>query len=72
MAEAFRTFALDQPATARTLKARILKHRQDRLTEIGEGYAQDWGDYKHRAGVIEGLLLAAGICEELEKEQETR
>lgn len=69
MAEAFRTYALDQPQTARTVRARILKYRQEQIEQLGTGYARDFADYKNRAGVIEGLNIAAGIAEEVEKEE---
>lgn len=69
MAEAFRTYALDTPQTARTLHARLKKRKDDLSSQIAEGYASDWGDYKNRVGVVEGLIAAMEICDEVVKEE---
>lgn len=69
MAEAFRAFALDTPQTARTLRARLIKVRDDLAAQVVERYAKDWPDYCSRTGVIEGITIAIGVCEETAKEE---
>lgn len=69
MAEAFRTYALDTPQTARTLRARLIKMRDDLSGQVVERYAKDWPDYCSRTGVIEGITIAIGVCEEVTKEE---
>lgn len=68
-AEAFRTFALDTPFTARTLHARLSQMKDDLSGQVADGYAKDWADYCRRIGVIEGLELAMEICVDVEKQE---
>ena len=67
---AFRTFAVDPPYAARTLRSQLEKRRNALIGQMGEGYARDWGDYQRRVGVIEGLAAAIAACVEMEKEGE--
>ncbi len=69
MAEAFRAYALDTPQTARTLRAKLQRHQEDLSAQLATGYAKDWADYCRRIGVIEGLSIAVGVCEEVSKEE---
>lgn len=69
MADAFRAFAVDTPQTARSLRARLIKLKQDLSDQLAEGYAKDWGDYCSRTGVIDGVTQAIIICEEVVKEE---
>lgn len=47
----------------------VLRHIVDRIdeeivksnTQLGEGRATDYGDYKWRCGIVRGYLLAKGI-----------
>ncbi len=68
-ADAFRTFAVDPPYAVRTLRTQLLKARTEFSMQITEGYAKDWPDYQRRIGVIEGLAIAAGLCDEMEKQE---
>lgn len=68
--EAFRAYALDTPQTARTLYARLKKRKEDLSSQIADGYAADWGDYKNRVGVVDGLTIAMEICAEVVKEEQ--
>lgn len=67
--QAFRTFAVDAPYAAQTLRKRLM----DRKVELSEaligGYAQDWADYRHRVGIMEGLNQAIAICEDMMKQE---
>ena len=67
---AFRTFAVDPPYAARTLRDQLEKRRNALVAQMGEGYARDWADYQRRVGVIEGLLTAIALCVEMEKQGE--
>jgi hypothetical protein len=66
---AFRTFAIDPPYAARTLRTQLQKQRPELIVQNGEGYAIDWSDYKRRVGVIEGLAIAIEHCDEMEKQE---
>lgn len=69
MTEAFRTFAIDTPQVARTLRARLAERVGDYAVQLSGGYAQDFADYKQRVGVIDGLKMAIEICDEMIKEE---
>lgn len=66
--DALQIYSLDHPQIARTLRAKLIKRRQELGSALADGYAEDWGDYKGRAGVIKGLDEAIAICEQVEKE----
>ena len=67
---AFRTFAVDPPYAARTLRTLMVQRRDALISQMSEGYAQDWADYRYRIGVIAGLKSAIEICEEMEQKGE--
>jgi hypothetical protein len=69
VAEAFRTFAVDPPYAAQTLRKRLLDMRAELAAQVAEGYAKDWADYCRRIGVIEGIAIAVGVCEEFMKQE---
>ena len=69
MNEAFRTFAVDPPYAARTLRTYMEARRNALIGQMGEGYARDWADYQRRVGVIEGLHQAIELCIEMEKQE---
>ena len=66
--EPVRLFTYDHPLLARTLRGKLEAEKQKQIEANGNGYAQDWADYKHRTGVIAGLHCALLICEEAMKE----
>lgn len=65
--EAFRTFAVDPPYAARTLRTQFLKMQADQAQQLAGGYAKDWGDYQFRVGYIAGLRAAIEECDAMEK-----
>ena len=65
--DAFRTFAVDPPHAAHTIRQRILRRVVELGTQVADGSARDWGDYQRRIGEITGLQEAVRICEEMEK-----
>ncbi len=67
--DAFRFYSLDHPQLARTLSQRLARRRTDLIAQLGEGYAADWPDYKHRVGIINGLGEAIAMCTEIEQEE---
>lgn len=69
MTDALQIYSLDHPQIARTLRAKLIKRRQDLGVALTDGYAADWGDYNRRAGTIKGLDEAIAICEDVEKEE---
>lgn len=69
MSDAFHLYALDHPQLARTLKGRLMKRKHELALQMADGYAQDFADYKHRAGVIAGISEAISMCDEIEKEE---
>lgn len=67
--QAFRTFAVDAPYAAQTLRKRLVDRKAELSAALVGGYAHDWGDYCKRAGVIEGLTEAIANCEEAMKQE---
>lgn len=65
---AIRLFAPDHPALAVTVRARLEKERNSQIEQMATGYAQDWGDYKQRVGIVKGLDEAIQICLNVEQE----
>lgn len=66
---AFRTFAVDTPRTAATLKARLQQMANGQTEQIAKGYAADWPDYKKRTGIVAGLQMAIDECDEMAKQE---
>ncbi|WP_424318201.1 hypothetical protein [Candidatus Methylomirabilis sp.] len=57
---------------ARTIKMVLEKRRTDLVGLMAEGNVSDWADYQRRVGVIQGIDEALRVCDDLEKEAETR
>lgn len=68
----FSLYALDSPQVARTIKKVLEKRRADLADYIVAGDVLDWSDYRRRVGLIEGIDEALRVCDDLEKEAETR
>ena len=66
---AFRTFAVDPPYAARTLRKLIQQRRNELIGHLAGGYCLDWAEYKKRVGVLEGLDDAARMCDDMEKQE---
>lgn len=49
-----------------TLRGRLEKRRAECSAALS--YAQDWADFRHRVGVIQGYADAIEICEQTEKD----
>ena len=67
--DAFRTFAVDPPYMARTIKKRLVERQTELIGQLAGGYCQDWADYKKRTGVLEGIHEAISICDDMEKQE---
>jgi hypothetical protein len=67
---AVRFYSEDHPALARTLRVKLDQYRDTLITALGDGLAQDFADYRYRAGKIAGLKDAIDLCEQAEKETE--
>jgi hypothetical protein len=60
------------------MDSKILTHIAEKINEeldkstqsLGEGKAQDYGDYKWRCGIIRGYLLAKGLIAEVAYKEE--
>jgi hypothetical protein len=63
---AVRFFAVDHPAVAGTVRARLERYRKE-LVETGY-MATDWGDFKFRAGRLRGVDDAIQHCLDVENE----
>ena len=73
MAEAFNVYGLDSPQVARTIRQRLEKVRSVRAEIIASpGAVQSWDDYQRRVGVLEGIDEALRVCDDIDKEAETR
>lgn len=68
----FSLYALDSPKVARTIKMVLEKRRSDLVGYMADGQVVDWADYQRRVGVIQGIDEALRVCDDLEKEAETR
>lgn len=66
-AAAVHLLAFDHPGLPNALRNQLIAERNKLITDVGEGLAQDWADYKHRVGVIAGLKTAIELCGEIEK-----
>jgi hypothetical protein len=65
---AVRFFAAEHPRLPRTLRQKL----EARMVELNSqiGLASDWGDFKHRTGVVAGMYEAIELCKQMEKELE--
>lgn len=68
----FQVYALDSPQVARTIRAKLEKRQAELASAIADGSAKDWADYQRRVGVLEGIDEALRVCDDIEKEAETR
>lgn len=68
----FNVYALDSPQVARTIKQRLEKRRLELAGAISDGLVKDWSDYQRQVGVITGIDEALRVCDDLEREAETR
>ena len=68
----FEVFALDSPQVARTVKAKLERLKAEKAGYLARGEVIDWADYQRRVGVLEGIDEALRVCDDLEKEAETR
>lgn len=65
-------YALDSPQAARTIRAKLEKRRTELEGFIVAGEVADWADYQRRVGVLQGIDEALRVCDDLEKEAESR
>ncbi len=72
MAEGFKVYPLDSPQVARTIRQRLLKRQEELIPPIAAGQVKDWDDYQRRVGVLEGIDEALRVCDDIDKEAETR
>jgi hypothetical protein len=61
-------FIPNHPQLARTLRGKLENARNLAASQVADGHAMDWGDYKWRVGVIEGFNRAIELCREAEKQ----
>lgn len=52
------------------LSERVIKDKIEKSMELGQGYAQDFADYRYACGVLVGLDLALEFAETIKKEQD--
>lgn len=48
----------EQESFEALIKRRLREHLNNRADDVALGGAQDYADYRHRVGVIEGLAIA--------------
>lgn len=68
--DAFRTFAVDPPYAARTIRGKINRRLLEMTERMTNGTVKSWDDYSRTLGRIDGLRDALVFCEEMEKEDE--
>ena len=54
---------------SRKLRARVTLAIAETEDSLGRGNAVDYPTYRQYVGIIEGLRVAIGICDELDKEE---
>lgn len=57
----------EDPRLPRTLLKSLQQEIDKRRAVVASGVCKDFADYRQRVGEIQGLEIAAGICQELEK-----
>jgi len=67
---AVRFFAVDHPAVAGTVRARLEQRRKDLLEEMM--VSSDWGDFCKRLGRVEGVMQSINLCADVENELQER
>jgi hypothetical protein len=67
---AVRFFAVDHPAVAGTVRARLEKYRKEIFEQFPA--SSDWGDFKFRAGRLQGIDDALQHCIDVENESVDR
>ena len=72
MSDAFTIHAVDTPRVARTIRGKLIQRKVELADFIVSGQVNDWADYKRRVGVLEGIDEALRVCDDIEKEAETR
>ena len=63
---AIRLFASEHPALARTVRGKLEKRRAELATQVADGFANDWANYRERVGAIKGIDEAIQFCIEIE------
>ena len=63
-------FAVDHPAVAGTVRARLEKYR--RFLVEGFPVSSDWADFKFRSGRLQGIDDAIQHCLDVENESQER
>ena len=53
-----------------TVRGKLIERQNELAAQLVKGGAEDWPDYKHRVGVINGIQEAIAICVAIEREQE--
>ena len=66
--DAFRVYAADAPHLTRTIRGKLNKARVEAILALLD--AQDWPDFRHKRGLIDGIDTALMLCAELESERE--
>ena len=66
-AEAFRTFAVDAPYAAQTIKKYLIERKQQLTAELA--MSRDWPDHKYRVGMIHGIDDAINACIDMERKE---
>ena len=61
----FSVYAMESPQATRTIRAKLVQRRSDLVEQLA--VAQDWPDYKHRVGVLQGIDEALQVCDDIEK-----
>ena len=59
---AIRLYVPDHPELLLTVQRRLQKMHDELASQVSDGYAADWADYKHRIGMLRGLSLAIDMC----------
>lgn len=54
---------------SRKFRARALEAIRQTEESLGLGNAVDYPKYREQVGIIQGLMVAIGICDDLDKEE---
>jgi len=54
---------------SRKLRVKIEQAIQETEQSLGKGDAQDYARYRQHVGIIEGLKIVLGMCDDMDKEE---
>jgi len=64
----FNLTSFDSPRVLGAVRQRLSAAIEERVKQVADGFAKDWGDYQRRIGRLEGARDALTILDEIERD----